>query len=406
MRTFLLSGVVFAGLAGSSLHVDAADAYIWQRGSNAFWSTSAASTNWVPAAGGAPTPWVQGGEAVFTNEPSPQVTVENGVMRFSRLTVTGIADDNMRIEKVSGNDVDRLFAEAPAIVSVEPGTTLALPTVEGTNGFTLVGGGAVDFYRSRSWSGPLRVLNGIFRAMPAGSRVHLLDTNGAHSAQLQLRGINSGWLVNLPVLVQGGSSGTATIENAPTTGDDYRPTLASALTLSNELRLVQTGKAAVWTVSGKVEGPADLIFEPRAYRSGVVFTGASSNHTGRLRFPNPQNRGDTTTRFDGWQGHCRIVASNTVLTGDGTLVYNVVQGQADGIRLDTGSTLVATNLALAPFVKETRAGQFVIAEPASAVVGPFRTENGFTVDYDGTDLYPDAVVLIWRGPPGTVLVVR
>jgi len=392
-HTAHLAGFVLAALAASAAQAaltwtgDAGD-YLWK-------TTSA---NWTADGGATHVVWTQGQDAIFDGEPASTVKVSGGAIEFSTITVMNIADGSMSISKVSGNDVDHLVAVGAATINVPAGTSLQLPQVRGTAGLTITGGGSVSTSRGFNYTGGTTVLNGTI-AGDVGSPLTLLDTSGSYDAALDLKGWNGTRTLGTDIIVQAGSTGTASISHAPTTSSGHRLDYQGNFTLNADLTVIISNKDSIDTFSGNISGPGDLILDIRFANSGFVFTGDNSGHSGNVIVGSSNSRTGVSLALDGTMGTGNVQAGNNVaVSGTGTVVFNVAGDVSDLISLTGSATLDLIGLTLLPvFTGIQTQAEYPITNRLTGVVGPFLSTSGFTVDYDGTATWPDAVVLM--APP-------
>ncbi len=387
---------------------------------NNYWGTSSPIyDNWTAGSGNVA--WTQGSDAIFDGEPplvgGQTVRVIGGAVQFNTLTVQNIADGGMSIGKNSGNDADYLQAVGDATVNVPTGTSLSLPQVRGSVGLTLDGGGILSSSRGFVHSGGITILNGSFQALPnAGNgTVTLLDTAGAANARLFIRGVNSSWTLENDIVVRAGSSGTATVENLPTsTGNNYVTTMSGNIALGSNLRIVLPGNNSnlSMTLSGAISGAGALLLEGNGSSTqSFIISGDASAHTGGIVLTtNPTNK---TLVLDGTFGSSNILVGNGVaVAGSGTLVFNIVGDNADLIDRGTGGSLDLTGLTLMPLLSGTQTQtEYVLADSTFGVVGPFANIVNygfytFGVEYAGTELNPGMVVLTVQIPePATATML-
>ncbi|OPZ28081.1 MAG: hypothetical protein BWZ02_01409 [Lentisphaerae bacterium ADurb.BinA184] len=408
-RTRLLA----VGLLALSLHILAEAATCTWTGAAGDNRWSTLSANWDAGAGNVV--WPQGNDALFDGEPAAPVNVSNGAVQFNQLTVQNIADGAMTIGKISGNDADYLVAVGDATVNVPTGTSLTLPRVGGSVGLTLRGGGTLTTSREFNYlSGGLNILHGTLQRLPIAGNgtVTLLDTSGGNDARLFMRGVNSSWIMPNDLVVQAGSTGTATVENQPTTGSGFTPTLSGNLALNRALTVKATGtQTLAMTLSGTIAGAGDLILQGNGTTAqSFVISGDTTAHSGSIRMVT--NTTNKTLRLDGTIGNANIVVGNGVaIVGDGTVVFNVVDDAADLIDRGTGGSLDVTGMTLQPLLSGVQTQtEYVLASSATGVVGPFASilsygSYTFTVDYDGTELNPGKVVLSVAIPEPASLAV-
>ncbi len=375
---------------------------------NLYWSTGAAETNWTANAGMTLTPWVHGASAVFEGLPATAPRAQGGGMQFNSIKLTGVASGTLTINKLSGDDNDHLVAVGDALIDAPAGTTITLPQVRGSVGLTLTGGGTLTFTRSRSWSGGTTVLNGTFQAEPPGGMFTLLDTAGSASARLNLSGVNSSWTRSNHFVVRGGSTGTATVQNSTSTGGPFNPTISGNLSLTNALSIIGDSRTAVFTLGGDIEGLGNLQYRYDRNSASLILNGDGAMHRGALVLQNPSSRTGLTCQLNGTRGNANItVGVNIAVSGTGTLMCNIDEGVADRITLGNNATIDLSGLTLEPIDPVRTPGEYPIISPKSRVTGEFAAVVGkFEIAYDGTDTYPDDVVLIVPAPPGSLFLLR
>ncbi len=378
---------------------------------NQRWSTNVGETNWTPNAGATLMPWVQGASAVFDGIPTITPNVWGGAMTFNAIRLTGAASGTLTIGRVSGNDADHLVGVGHALVHVPAGTTISLPQISGTAGLVLDGGGTLISGRSFTYTGDTVILNGAYQHLPPPGTIHMLDTLGSANAMFRRSGVNSSWVLNHPIVVRGGSTGMAIIENASSTLSGFSPALTGPLSITNTLRIrgdTRIGSIS-FTLSGDIEGPGELQLDFRGWGHNVsyVLGGDNSEHTGPLTILNTAMT-NVVVQIHGTQGTMNItVPVNVAVSGTGTLIFNIADEQADHMTLGSGASVDLTGFTLQPKLLERIPGEYPIITPKSAVSGTFEAVVGtFTVAYDGTETHPDSVVLTVPSPARTLFILH
>jgi hypothetical protein len=147
-------------------------------------------------------------------------------------------------------------------------------------------------------------------------------------------------------------------------------------------------------LSGNVSGDAGLVL----FATGGA--GDSATLTGQNTYAGSTivHRGLT---LNGTQGNADItVEDGGTVDGNGTLGLRLVAHVADLIPLNGTAAFDATGLTLAPNLSGTQtADEYPITSRLTGFTGPFAqvVDSGphtFEVDYDGTDIHPNAVVLM------------
>lgn len=406
MSEFLRGGVVAALVALMAVGVGPAARAVtltWTNNSaSADWNTNVADTNWTADGGATHVPWTQDADAVFdATSPAGTVSVQGGVMRLNSLSI----DVSRTISKRSGNDADQLQLTGAALITVPAGQSLSLPYVSGSAGMVLTGGGTASSSRGLGYTGGTTILNGTWQTGNTPNvpgPVTLLDTAGTADARLFFRGINSSWTYSEPITVRAGSSGRGILENSPTTGSGFTPTLASNLTLNNTFNVKLTGTQAVrLTLSGLITGPGDLELEFTQSNHQFVLSGDAAGHTGDIRVIQPGSRSGLSLVLNGPHGSSNLtVPTGVAVSGAGTLTYNLFNDTGDLINLAGTSTLDLSGFTLQPSVSGTPTIlEYPITNRLTGISGTFVAVQqtspfySFLVDYDGTALNPSAVVL-------------
>ncbi len=377
------------------------------------WSTAVGESNWTANAGMTVTSWVQGASAVFEGLPSTQPNVVGGGVQFNSIKLTGVTSGTLTIGKVSGGDADHLVTIGDALIDAPVGTTVTLPQVQGSAGLKLKGGCTLTSARGLLYSGATLILHGTLQSQPpSSSAIHMLDTAGSGSAMLNMRGVNNSWTLNNAVVVRGGSAGTATLQNSTTTGSAFNPSVAGNLAITNTLLVrgdTRVGSAS-FTLSGDIEGPAELQVDFQGWggnNGAYILNGNNSLHSGPLTILNSSRTG-VSVQLNGTQGNMNItVPVNVAVSGTGTLICNVVDGTADQMTLANNASINLSGLTLAPNDPARTPGEYPIITPKSLVTGTFLDVVGrFDVAYNGTETYPNDVVLIVRAQQGTLILLR
>lgn len=281
----------------------------------------------------------------------------------------------------------------------------------GTNGITKTGAGTLQFstLTNSGYTGGTSINEGKLRFSSGTSgdllnassgEIRLLNTSGAADAAIGVEGNNGGWIIPNNIIVRSGSTGNASI-NYQKSSTNGTGTFSGDLTLNKDLLLTKSGGNPVAiTVSGDVSGAGNLTVDQTNGGGGVTLSGDNTLHTGTVTIKG-NTLGNTPVSLNSTQGNSNITLNKVAVAETGTLQYNINGSLADLITVTNTATLDLAGLTLQPvIVGSPTLAEYVIASTTTGVSNSFAsivdTYPGydFAVDYDGTVLNPNKVVLL------------
>ncbi|MEX2607698.1 MAG: PEP-CTERM sorting domain-containing protein [Kiritimatiellia bacterium] len=362
--------------------------------------------------------WTQGGDAVFDTAPGGNVRLRGGAtgtggpIEVNSVTVN--FGGTLTLTRASGNDVDELYTVGQGLFTIDAGNILSAQRISGTAGLTLDGGGEIRSSRGFNYTGGTTILHGTLRPESAGlptgtGTLTLLDTSGSGDATLRNRGVNSNFDFGSNIVVQSGSTGKAILMPDPTTGTAaYTHTFSGDISMGNTLQVTAdaNGLAGV-ALSGDMSGSGLLELGGNAFvQKTFTLSGDNSAHSGSISFYTTNNNNPHELVINGTQGNSNINLQANDLSGTGTLTYNIFSDTSDLITktansdIDlSGFTLDINTTGIQSFL------EYVLINSNTGVTGTFaNVTGGYTIDYDGTDLNPDAVVVVIPEPSTLMLM--
>ncbi len=326
---------------------------------------------------------------------------------------------NVVFSTAPGGQLDLGADRAIDTLDIQATTLLGDSANPGTHTLTIAGGVLADISSSTELNCNLGFDNDLSFNKTAGGRLllrgNLLSNNKftkTGSAELRITSDSTSTFTG-DVDIQGGlvfissnggvgnsSSQTVTIHSGATLSQNFAGgTLGYGAIIMNGGTLALRG----CNVTSNVSGTGTISSSAGA---GVLLSGDNSGFVGKLTFTG----GGLSINGNLGTSDITYSASGGTFSGSGTILFNIVDGDYDTIRISNGATFSIGSMNLALDISGELGLETVIANysGASLAGGQFASVIGLPwyaeLVYGGTDLHPDSIVMLIPEPSSLALL--